>query len=379
TWAEVSGIDFAELHKIQVEFLTTLKHDLYVDGAEYCLWLRQLARFVCREHAEFSYPRAAINTLTAFSFESPVDPDCLPDESQENLLSPNAAHRKRPHDAVTTAVPPTPATAPLADLSAQLLTPNPSPYMGHVNPSSAYYLHMPTAQPIVARPSKRPCLRTITGIDYAVPAPPVHTPPQQNAYSSSPAYLEVNRSAAYPTPSTQYHQGQLYQSSSICSSGVPSPVASYPYYHHRHHHHHHQASPAYHHQQQPAYTAYASPHTYQISQPAPSQVTATASSYSDFTTPAASYSTALAAATHAMTKLAPVDDCSRSTSYFGQVYYNFDHGTSAANAAAADYYNPASATHRAPEAAYPSHGANSAGFYPHNAATQTYWGVGYNH
>ncbi|KAJ1651376.1 hypothetical protein IWQ61_008043 [Dispira simplex] len=136
TWAEVSGFDFQELHRIQVEFLNTVGHDLYVSGGGYFDWLRHLLGLVRRESAHFCSQRCVSHILINFIREGGQDVVDDFDEDKEN--SAGFSLRKRNHTTMSS-----PSPNPLhhhlhRNVSVEqplgMLTPNPSPYMNNASP-----------------------------------------------------------------------------------------------------------------------------------------------------------------------------------------------------------------------------------------------------
>ncbi|RKP38476.1 hypothetical protein BJ085DRAFT_36827 [Dimargaris cristalligena] len=209
TWAEVSGLPFKELHRIQVEFLNTLNHNLYVSGVEYFDWLHSLSRLVHQESSHFQYPRASRQVLSAFVQEGPAE---------VNGISCSPVERKRPSPAL------------LSPLAHGFATPNPSPYLGrpasspvapHRRSSLAYTADLP--QHLMAYPhtSKRRCvLSATTGALAAVPTPnsSYHYVPATVA-ALTPNELPVSRSnysgdALVPASTSTAFHGSLPDTSS---------------------------------------------------------------------------------------------------------------------------------------------------------------------
>ncbi|KAJ1967988.1 hypothetical protein H4R35_006552, partial [Dimargaris xerosporica] len=135
TWAEVSGLDFTELHRVQVEFLNAMEHTLYVSAANYFSWIQQVRAIVHRYTYKYSCPDVALEMLGRFVCEGGDQYAATGDSSsaspkQSLLAVPSVMARKR-------------SSGVAGSLTMDMLTPTPSPYMDHSSPA-AYHPQPPT-------------------------------------------------------------------------------------------------------------------------------------------------------------------------------------------------------------------------------------------
>ncbi|KAJ1962982.1 hypothetical protein IWQ62_003359 [Dispira parvispora] len=157
TWAEVSGFDFQELHRIQVEFLNTVGHDLYVSGEGYFEWLRHLLGLVRRESAHFRSQRYVSHIITNFIREG--GQDVFEESSDSKESGAGFSLRKRNHTVMSSPSPNLLHHHLHRNMSAEqpigMLTPNPSPYMNNASPVEGSGHYTTAFRP---PPAKRRCV-----------------------------------------------------------------------------------------------------------------------------------------------------------------------------------------------------------------------------
>lgn len=121
TWAEVSGISVAEVHIMEVEFLSNMKYGLYTSAAEWAQWQVKLGKFASFVDQAMKL-QAATSTMTPNTIARLPLPPTLPSPPASNQASPpyagNANLNSYPHPYAVSASShgPTPRPSPLAPL-----------------------------------------------------------------------------------------------------------------------------------------------------------------------------------------------------------------------------------------------------------------------
>jgi hypothetical protein len=241
TWAEVSRINVNDIHVMEVEFLSNMKYNLYTSLEQWTEWETKLSKFCKYWDAASSIIEQPPQTLYAPISRStlPIIHTHLPSPPlTEALQSPLV---RSPYSMVD--------SAPVSPLSARPPQPPPSyrqtveqlPPRGHSN----------IYEPVRSTHSKK---RSYDGDEYReqqtkrvalgqMQQAPIRQPPQQQAYYHQPSYgYGENYNAGIIPPlqleppvlcATSYQvlpQPQLFATSSVVASILPSNGPSYPSY-----------------------------------------------------------------------------------------------------------------------------------------------------
>ncbi|KAJ1976636.1 hypothetical protein H4R34_003902 [Dimargaris verticillata] len=191
TWAEVSGLDFTELHRVQVEFLNAMEHTLYVSAADYFSWIQKVRAIVNRYTYKYSCPDVVLEMLGQFvceggdQYAATVD-SSIASPGQSVVTTPSVMARKR-------------SSGLAGSLTMDMLTPTPSPYMDHSSPAA--YQPQP--------PTKRRCMGLGSN-------PPLAVVPHHSESQAVPSFASTDTaSSAFSTT----HR-------SLLGASQPQPFAS---------------------------------------------------------------------------------------------------------------------------------------------------------
>ncbi|KAG6844875.1 hypothetical protein H0H87_002820 [Tephrocybe sp. NHM501043] len=206
TWAEVSGIELAEINRMEREFLMGVDFNLYVDKMTYGSWLNLLKGLVLakeRDSLHFKKTRSAVraakHSILQHGSTGPAT----------RTVKYRTASHHHPHRARSTSPCQTRRTATYAEPASPSPAPAPGPRSG--SKRSAATAFSPTTACFAHPPSKRPVPTTLQIPEYAQTnsAPHSHSPLEglQSFATMSLASPHVRQ----PAPQQQQQQQQTAQ------------------------------------------------------------------------------------------------------------------------------------------------------------------------
>ncbi|TFK68512.1 hypothetical protein BDN72DRAFT_769214 [Pluteus cervinus] len=238
TWSEVSGIDLAEINKMEREFLMGVDNNLYVDKATYESWLNLLKGLVLakeKDSQRFRKSRGQVRstrqkthtTSTPSSSRIYTSKYRVP-SSRARSTSPLRSTRTMPVHTTTSQINPYPYSYPhshssntdnLSPASSEEYSPSPPPQSGckrtaatAFSPTSASFSHLPSKRPVAISLS-------IPESTYGASAPN-STSPLEGLQSFAKMSLSTSPLSARPTSHSQHHPHEPSH------RAVPNPASS---------------------------------------------------------------------------------------------------------------------------------------------------------